>query len=158
MAVITIRQLLDSGVHFGHQTRRWNPKVKRFILTERSGIHVIDLQQSLAYIDKAYDFVKDVRAEVCKGRFVPVFAASYRNIGAPERSRDTSSPSVSSSVSVSLPVSVSPSVSVVSSVPVSSFGSVSSDELQPAVPTTPVAPTARSQSRRVRFNIRRCIV
>ena len=42
MAVVTIRQLLDSGVHFGHQTRRWNPKVKRFILTERSGIHIID--------------------------------------------------------------------------------------------------------------------
>lgn len=62
MAVITIRQLLDSGVHFGHQTRRWNPKVKRFILTERSGIHVIDLQQSLAYIDKAYDFVKETVA------------------------------------------------------------------------------------------------
>jgi small subunit ribosomal protein S2 len=62
MAVITIRQLLDSGVHFGHQTRRWNPKVKRFILTERSGIHVIDLQQSLTYIDKAYDFVKDTVA------------------------------------------------------------------------------------------------
>jgi small subunit ribosomal protein S2 len=58
MAVITIRQLLDAGVHFGHQTRRWNPKMKRFILTERSGIHIIDLQQSLAYIDKAYDFVK----------------------------------------------------------------------------------------------------
>ena len=52
MAAITIRQLLDAGVHFGHQTRRWNPKVKRFILTERSGIHIIDLQQSLAYIDK----------------------------------------------------------------------------------------------------------
>jgi len=62
MAVITIRQLLDSGVHFGHQTRRWNPKVKRFILTERSGIHVIDLQQSLKYIDSAYDFVKDLVA------------------------------------------------------------------------------------------------
>ena len=62
MAVITIRQLLDSGVHFGHQTRRWNPKVKRFILTERSGIHVIDLQQSLEYIDRAYDFVKDLVA------------------------------------------------------------------------------------------------
>lgn len=62
MAVITIRQLLDSGVHFGHQTRRWNPKVKRFILTERSGIHVIDLQQSLHYIDRAYDFVKDLVA------------------------------------------------------------------------------------------------
>jgi small subunit ribosomal protein S2 len=62
MAVVTIRQLLDSGVHFGHQTRRWNPKVKRFILTERSGIHIIDLQKSLAYIDKAYDFVKETVA------------------------------------------------------------------------------------------------
>ena len=62
MAVVTIRQLLDSGVHFGHQTRRWNPKVKRFILTERSGIHIIDLQQSLAYIDKAYDYVKETVA------------------------------------------------------------------------------------------------
>ena len=62
MAAVTIRQLLDSGVHFGHQTRRWNPKVKRFILTERSGIHIIDLQQSLAYIDKAYDFIKDTVA------------------------------------------------------------------------------------------------
>ena len=62
MAVITIRQLLDAGVHFGHQTRRWNPKMKRFILTERSGIHIIDLQQSLAYIDKAYDFVKETVA------------------------------------------------------------------------------------------------
>ena len=62
MAVVTIRQLLDSGVHFGHQTRRWNPKVKRFILTERSGIHIIDLQQSLTYIDRAYDFVKETVA------------------------------------------------------------------------------------------------
>jgi len=62
MAVVTIRQLLDSGVHFGHQTRRWNPKVKRFILTERSGIHIIDLQQSLAYIDQAYEFVKETVA------------------------------------------------------------------------------------------------
>ena len=62
MAVVTIRQLLDSGVHFGHQTRRGNPKVKRFILTERSGIHIIDLQQSLSYIDKAYDFVKETVA------------------------------------------------------------------------------------------------
>lgn len=59
MAVVTTRQLLDSGVHFGHQTRRWNPKMKRFIFTERSGIYIIDLQQSLAYIDKAYDFVKE---------------------------------------------------------------------------------------------------
>ncbi|HEY0249035.1 MAG TPA: 30S ribosomal protein S2 [Gryllotalpicola sp.] len=59
MAVVTMRQLLDSGVHFGHQTRRWNPKMKRFILTERSGSYIIDLQQSLNYIDKAYDFVKE---------------------------------------------------------------------------------------------------
>ena len=62
MAVVTIRQLLDSGVHFGHQTQRWNPKVKRFILTERSGIHIIDLQQSLAHIDNAYDFIKETVA------------------------------------------------------------------------------------------------
>jgi len=62
MAAVTIRQLLDSGVHFGHQTRRWNPKVKRFMLTERSGIHIIDLQQSLAYIDRAYEFLKDTVA------------------------------------------------------------------------------------------------
>lgn len=62
MAVVTIRQLLDSGVHFGHQTRRWNPKVKRFVLAERSGIHIIDLQQSLSYIDKAYEFVKETVA------------------------------------------------------------------------------------------------
>jgi small subunit ribosomal protein S2 len=62
MAVVTIRQLLDSGVHFGHQTRRWNPKMKRFILTERSGSHIIDLQQSLAHIDKTYDYVKETVA------------------------------------------------------------------------------------------------
>ncbi|GAA3772449.1 30S ribosomal protein S2 [Microbacterium kribbense] len=62
MAVVTIRQLLDAGVHFGHQTRRWNPKVKRFILTERSGIHIIDLQQSLGYIDTAYEFAKETVA------------------------------------------------------------------------------------------------
>jgi len=62
MAVVTIRQMLDSGVHFGHQTQRWNPKVKRFILTERSGIHIIDLQQSLAHIDSAYEFVRETVA------------------------------------------------------------------------------------------------
>jgi small subunit ribosomal protein S2 len=54
--------MLDSGVHFGHQTQRWNPKVKRFILTERSGIHIIDLQQSLAHIDSAYEFVRETVA------------------------------------------------------------------------------------------------
>ena len=57
-----MRQLLESGVHFGHQTRRWNPKMKRFIMTERNGIYIIDLQQSLAYIDRAYAFIKDTVA------------------------------------------------------------------------------------------------
>jgi len=54
-----MRQLLESGVHFGHQTRRWNPKMKRFIFTERNGIYIIDLQQSLSYIDRAYEFIKE---------------------------------------------------------------------------------------------------
>ena len=58
MAVVTMRQLLESGVHFGHQTRRWNPKMKRYIFTERNGIYIIDLQQSLSYIDRAFEFVK----------------------------------------------------------------------------------------------------
>ena len=62
MAVVTMRQLLESGVHFGHQTRRWNPKMKRFIMTERNGIYIIDLQQSLTYINEAYDFVKQTVA------------------------------------------------------------------------------------------------
>ncbi len=62
MAVVTMRQLLESGVHFGHQTRRWNPKMKRFIFTERNGIYIIDLQQSLAYIDAGYEFVKNTVA------------------------------------------------------------------------------------------------
>ncbi len=62
MAVVTMRQLLESGVHFGHQTRRWNPKMKRFIFTERNGIYIIDLQQSLTYIDSAYEFVKQTVA------------------------------------------------------------------------------------------------
>ncbi len=62
MAVVTMRQLLESGVHFGHQTRRWNPKMKRYIFTERNGIYIIDLQQSLSYIDRAYQYVKDTVA------------------------------------------------------------------------------------------------
>ncbi|MHA7860187.1 30S ribosomal protein S2 [Tessaracoccus sp. Y36] len=62
MAVVTTRQLLESGVHFGHQTRRWNPKMKRFIFTERNGIYIIDLQLSLSYIDKAYAFIKSTVA------------------------------------------------------------------------------------------------
>jgi small subunit ribosomal protein S2 len=60
--VVTMRQLLESGVHFGHQTRRWNPKMKRFIFTERNGIYIIDLQQSLSYIDRAFDFIRETVA------------------------------------------------------------------------------------------------
>ncbi|WP_112137515.1 30S ribosomal protein S2 [Glycomyces dulcitolivorans] len=63
MSVVTMRQLLESGVHFGHQTRRWNPKMKRFILTDRNGIYIIDLRQSVDYAAKAHDFVKNVVAE-----------------------------------------------------------------------------------------------
>jgi small subunit ribosomal protein S2 len=62
MAVVTMRQLLESGVHFGHQTRRWNPKMKRFIMTERNGIYIIDLQQSLTYLNDAFEFVKETVA------------------------------------------------------------------------------------------------
>ena len=62
MAVVTMRQLIESGAHFGHQTKRWNPKMKRFIFTERNGIYIIDLTQTLGYIDRAYDFVKETVA------------------------------------------------------------------------------------------------
>ena len=60
MAVVTMRQLLEAGVHFGHQTRRWNPKMRRFIFGERSGIYIIDLQQTLPRIETAYNFVRDL--------------------------------------------------------------------------------------------------
>jgi small subunit ribosomal protein S2 len=62
MAVVTMRQMLDAGVHFGHQTRRWNPKMKRFIFTERNGIYIIDLQQTLQYVDRAYEFIRETVA------------------------------------------------------------------------------------------------
>ena len=55
-----MRELLEAGVHFGHQTRRWNPKMKRFIFTERGGIYIIDLQQTLALVQEAHDFVKNI--------------------------------------------------------------------------------------------------
>ena len=59
MPVVTMRQLLEAGVHFGHQTRRWNPKMKRFIFAERNGIYILDLQQTMAGIEKSYKFVRD---------------------------------------------------------------------------------------------------
>ena len=63
MSVISMKQLLEAGVHFGHQTRRWNPKMAPYIFTERNGIYIIDLQKTVYKIDEAYDFVKSVAAE-----------------------------------------------------------------------------------------------
>jgi small subunit ribosomal protein S2 len=60
MAVISMKQLLEAGVHFGHQTRRWNPKMKKYIFTERNGIYIIDLQKTVKLVDAAYDYMKDI--------------------------------------------------------------------------------------------------
>ena len=62
MGVISMKQLLEAGVHFGHQTRRWNPKMAKYIFTERNGIHVIDLQQTVKMADTAYEFVREAAA------------------------------------------------------------------------------------------------
>ena len=63
MAVISMKQLLEAGVHFGHQTRRWNPKMAQYIFTERNGIYIIDLQKTVRKIDEAYMFVRDLALE-----------------------------------------------------------------------------------------------
>jgi small subunit ribosomal protein S2 len=63
MAVISMKQLLEAGVHFGHQTRRWNPKMDKYIFTERNGIYIIDLQKTVKKVEEAYNFVKSVSAE-----------------------------------------------------------------------------------------------
>ncbi len=70
MSYVTMKQLLENGVHFGHQTRRWNPKFKPYIYTSRNGIHIIDLQKTVALFDKAYEFVRDRVAEGAKVLFV----------------------------------------------------------------------------------------
>ncbi|SFA77172.1 SSU ribosomal protein S2P [Lentibacillus halodurans] len=62
MSVISMKQLLEAGVHFGHQTRRWNPKMKKYIFTERNGIYIIDLQKTVKKVDEAYNYVKDIAA------------------------------------------------------------------------------------------------
>lgn len=63
MAIISMKQLLEAGVHFGHQTRRWNPKMARYIFTERNGIYIIDLQKTVRKVEEAYNFVRDLAAE-----------------------------------------------------------------------------------------------
>lgn len=63
MSVISMKQLLEAGVHFGHQTRRWNPKMKKYIFTERNGIYIIDLQKTVKKVDEAYKYVKEIAAD-----------------------------------------------------------------------------------------------
>lgn len=63
MSIVSMKQLLEAGVHFGHQTRRWNPKMKEYIFTERNGIYIIDLQKTVKKIEDAYEFVKNLSAE-----------------------------------------------------------------------------------------------
>ena len=63
MAVVSMKQLLEAGVHFGHQTRRWNPKMAKYIFTERNGIYIIDLQKTVKKLDEAYNFVRDTAAQ-----------------------------------------------------------------------------------------------
>lgn len=63
MAVVSMKQLLEAGVHFGHQTRRWNPKMATYIYTERNGIYIIDLQKTVKKLEEAYNFVRDLSAE-----------------------------------------------------------------------------------------------
>ncbi|MBU8906985.1 30S ribosomal protein S2 [Desertibacillus haloalkaliphilus] len=70
MAVISMKQLLEAGVHFGHQTRRWNPKMDRYIFTERNGIYIIDLQKTVKKVEEAYNFVRDLAADGGKVLFV----------------------------------------------------------------------------------------
>ncbi|EGL83729.1 ribosomal protein S2 [Caldalkalibacillus thermarum TA2.A1] len=70
MAVISMKQLLEAGVHFGHQTRRWNPKMARYIFTERNGIYIIDLQKTVKKVEEAYNFVRDLAANGGKILFV----------------------------------------------------------------------------------------
>jgi small subunit ribosomal protein S2 len=82
MAVITMRQMLEAGVHFGHQTRRWNPKMKRFIFGERNGIYIIDLEQTLGRVERAYEFVRDLVA----GGGVILFVGTKKQAQDPVRS------------------------------------------------------------------------
>ena len=76
MPVVTMRQLLEAGVHFGHQTRRWNPKMKRYIFAERNGIYILDLQQTMTGIERAYTFTRDLIA----GGGTILFVATKRQV------------------------------------------------------------------------------
>ena len=78
MSVVSMKQLLEAGVHFGHQTRRWNPKMNQYIFTERNGIYIIDLQQTINLINVAYDFMRKVGETDAPVLFVEIGRASCR--------------------------------------------------------------------------------
>lgn len=79
MSVVSMKSLLEAGVHFGHQTRRWNPKMSKFIFTERNGIYIIDLQKTVKQIDDAYNYVRDIVADGGEVLFVGTKKTSSRS-------------------------------------------------------------------------------
>ena len=93
MSVISMKQLLEAGVHFGHQTRRWNPKMAPYIYTERNGIYIIDLQKSVGKVDEAYNAISDIAANggtilfVGTKNTVVMFLPGMRNILSPSAMR-----------------------------------------------------------------------
>ena len=90
MAVISMKQLLEAGVHFGHQTRRWNPKMARYIFTERNGIYIIDLQKTVRKVDEAYNFLRSVAQEGKSVLFIGTkvyFAHPYSSWERPQNER-----------------------------------------------------------------------
>jgi len=78
MSVISMKQLLEAGVHFGHQTRRWNPKMKKYIFTERNGIYIIDLQKTVKKVEEAYNFMRELADNNGKVLFVGTKKTSSR--------------------------------------------------------------------------------
>ncbi len=88
MAQITMSEMLKAGLHFGHQTRRWNPKMKQFVLTQRNGIHIINLFKSLELIDKAYDFIKATVAHNGTVLFVGTKKQAQEAIADPGHARE----------------------------------------------------------------------
>ncbi|MBQ7677117.1 MAG: 30S ribosomal protein S2, partial [Lachnospiraceae bacterium] len=80
MSVISMKQLLEAGVHFGHQTRRWNPKMAPYIYTERNGIHIIDLQKTVGMVDEAYNAIFDIVSQGGTILFVGTKKQAQENI------------------------------------------------------------------------------
>ena len=80
MSVVSMKSLLEAGVHFGHQTRRWNPKMSKFIFTERNGIYIIDLQKTVKQIDDAYNYVRDIVADGGEVLFVGTKKQAHKQL------------------------------------------------------------------------------